>query len=64
MKLPSNKTKTKVSDFYSCERCKINTDTSGRMCPCPRGSCEAEIIGKLKITTIIEFTPIKTPTNG
>lgn len=59
MKLPTNKTKTQVKDFYSCDRCKINTNTSGRMCPCPRGGCEAEIIGKIKTTTTTEFIPKK-----
>ena len=42
-------TKTKKEDLYYCNRCKIDS-TGKQMCPCPRGSCEAEIIGKV-ITT-------------
>ena len=38
-------TKIKKKDFYYCGRCKIDSLTKGSMCPCPRGSCEAAIIG-------------------
>lgn len=42
--------KVKETDIYGCSSCKITSETSGRMCPCPRGGCDAEIIGT-KITT-------------
>jgi len=41
----------KYESYYECERCNITSETEGRMCPCPRGSCEAEAIGE-KMTTI------------
>ncbi len=44
-------TKTKKEDYYICNECKITSLTKGRMCPCPRGGCEAEICGIVKITT-------------
>lgn len=46
---------TQTYDYYECERCKINTETKGRMCPCPRGSCDAELKGKVMITKSIFF---------
>jgi hypothetical protein len=42
-------------DYYECERCKINTETEGRNCPCPRGSCDAEKKGFVTITKNITF---------
>ncbi len=47
--------KIKSDDYYTCKTCEINSETKGRMCPCPRGSCEAIITGTIKTTTIIEF---------
>lgn len=47
-------TKTETEDLWYCERCKISTFTEGRMCPCPRGSCDAKIIGT--VTTITTTT--------
>lgn len=36
-----------VNDYYYCPRCEIDSlNSDGRYCPCPRGSCEAEIIGE------------------
>lgn len=31
----------KLEDYFICRRCKISSITEGRMCPCPRRSCEA-----------------------
>jgi len=42
--------KVKETDIYGCSSCKITSETKGRMCPCPRGGCDAEVIG-VKITT-------------
>jgi hypothetical protein len=49
MKQPKKKFITE--DFYYCKRCDISSEHGKRMCPCPRGGCEAEVVGK-KITTI------------
>ena len=46
------KTKIKTTDFYTCARCEITSDTKRSMCPCPRGSCEAKISGTKTKTTI------------
>jgi len=40
----------KKEDYYECKRCDINS-LGPRFCPCPRGGCEAEIVG-VKITTV------------
>ncbi len=40
----------KKEDYWECGRCKITSSTKDRMCPCPRGSCEAEVIGEIIIT--------------
>jgi hypothetical protein len=40
----------KKEDFYSCRRCNITSETKGRICPCPRGGCEAKITGTLLTT--------------
>lgn len=47
------KNKHETENYFECERCNINSLTKDRICPCPRGSCEAEIVGE--ITTIIEI---------
>lgn len=47
------KTET-VERYYYCERCDINS-MGKSMCPCPRGSCEASIVGKLVRTKEIIF---------
>lgn len=47
------KDKVKNKDYFECERCEINSLTKGRMCPCPRGGCEAELKGKIVITTTL-----------
>jgi hypothetical protein len=51
--------KVKETDIYGCSSCKITSETKGRMCPCPRGSCDAEIIGQKII-----ITEIKSYSNG
>lgn len=56
MKYPKSLTKEIVKDdFYSCGRCNITSLTKDRMCPCPRGSCEAKIVGEITKTIITEF---------
>lgn len=42
-----------TEDYIYCERCEID-NTGERMCPCPRGGCEAEVMGTIKTT--IEVT--------
>jgi hypothetical protein len=49
MKQPQ--TKIITEDYYECKRCNISSEHETRMCPCPRGGCEAEVKGK-KVTTI------------
>jgi hypothetical protein len=44
------KKEIKKEDYYECKRCDINS-LGLRMCPCPRGGCEAEVVGE-KITTV------------
>ena len=39
-----------ITNYYKCERCKIDSDTEDRICPCPRGGCEAYLYGKKIIT--------------
>lgn len=34
-------------DLYHCSRCSISTFTKDRMCPCPRGGCDAEVVGTI-----------------
>ena len=46
--------KISKSEYYECSTCKINTLTEGRMCPCPRGGCDAQIVGE--ITTVMILT--------
>lgn len=41
------KVTTKTEDIWYCSRCEISSFTSGRMCPCPRGDCEAKVIGEV-----------------
>lgn len=40
----------KEEEYWACERCKIDTLTPDSLCPCPRGSCEAECFGTVKTT--------------
>lgn len=42
---PEIKIKLVVSnnEWFSCKSCKISSSTKGRLIPCPRGGCEAEI---------------------
>jgi len=44
------------SDYYTCGKCKIDSLTKGRMCPCPRGSCVAKISGSVIRTRKIDLT--------
>ena len=48
------RTQTERYDYYVCDRCEINTETEDRMCPCPRGSCDAVRVGEvIKTKTIV-----------
>lgn len=43
--------KVKKEPILKCNRCEIDSiHNPDRMIPCPRGSCEAEVVGTLKIT--------------
>lgn len=45
------KPKISSESIYGCAECKIdNIKNADRMCPCPRGGCEAKVIGT-KVTT-------------
>lgn len=37
--------KDKRKDYWECDRCEINSLKKDSMCPCPRGSCDAELVG-------------------
>lgn len=64
MKIKSGKKeKIKRVDVYYCDRCNISSDTSRRMCPCPRGGCDAEVVAKRMITTITETLVLKEEIN-
>lgn len=47
MKIKEGIIKRKEVDYWVCKRCKITSADKKRMCPCPRGGCEAECVGKL-----------------
>ena len=49
------RTQTERYDYYICDRCEINTETEGRMCPCPRNlNCDAIKVGEvIKTKTIV-----------
>ncbi len=51
MKNKIGQAKSYEEEYWWCDRCEID-DTGDRMCPCPRGYCEAEPIGKIIITKI------------
>lgn len=44
-----------VRNYWECKRCKINSLTIDSRCPCPRGGCEAKIVGKTITTTEIKM---------
>jgi hypothetical protein len=48
--------KTNEKPYVYCDRCKIDNNGNDRMCPCPRGSCEAEIIGTIITTVEVKIT--------
>lgn len=41
--------------FYECARCNIDSKSKDQMCPCPRGSCEAEHYQTYEMKTISEY---------
>lgn len=45
-------TNTKIKDIWKCDSCEISSNTKGRMIPCPRGGCDALIVGKTTIVTV------------
>ena len=45
------KSTTHEDYHYICHRCEKDSEMSS-MCPCPRGGCEAKIVG-LKTTTSV-----------
>ena len=50
--------KTNWEDYWVCARCEITSETKDSMCPCPRGSCDAELVGEKEIkTTIYKLEP-------
>lgn len=49
-----NRTTVNEEDYIYCKQCKID-NTGERMCPCPRGGCDAETIGKIKTTIEISI---------
>lgn len=53
----TTKTKTIAEPYFACDRCEITSDTERRMCPCPRGGCEAKVVATKVITTITTFIP-------
>jgi hypothetical protein len=57
MKAPKSVTTTKQTDFWECSQCGITSSTSGRMIPCPRGSCEAKVTGQM--ITVVTKTLIR-----
>lgn len=59
-KRKESSTKVEETDYIYCDRCKIdNLGKGNRMCPCPRGGCEAEVVGKIKTTIELTVTPVK-----
>jgi hypothetical protein len=58
MKIKTTNTKVQKEDLYACPRCKITSEGT-QMCPCPRGSCEAEVVAKKIVTTVTTFVPLK-----
>lgn len=49
MKLIPDQPFTVIKDYYVCERCNRNSHEN-EWCPCPRGSCEAELVGEIIVT--------------
>lgn len=51
---PKKKITTVKQNVYGCERCEINS-LGERMCPCPRGGCDAVKIGTQTVTTEVKI---------
>lgn len=43
-------TTTNFKNYYQCKRCNIDSENEERMCPCPRGGCEATQTGTVILT--------------
>lgn len=54
------KLKTTNSKIFYCNRCEIDS-LGSRMCPCPRGGCDAKVVGlkTVKTKTIIYINASK-----
>lgn len=59
-----NTTKVTKEDFYACPRCDINSGTKGRLCPCPRGGCEAIVVAEKIVTKTTMYEPLKPKGKG
>jgi hypothetical protein len=50
---------TKIEDFWECDRCNRTSDDNSyeypHRCPCPRGGCEAKVVGVKKTSVVIEY---------
>jgi hypothetical protein len=44
--------KTKTKDYWECIRCN-SSSLNDKWCPCPRGSCEAQLKGVIETETKI-----------
>ena len=51
--------KKTTEDYYKCERCQIDSLTEGRMCPCPRGGCDAALKGPVTTFVVLDETLTK-----
>lgn len=49
------------SEYYECDSCKTTSETKDRMCPCPRGGCEAKLKGQITIEKTIELIKEEQP---
>jgi len=52
----SRERETTKKDFYTCSRCKSDSENGSKMTPCPRGGCEAKIAGTVITTKEIVLT--------
>jgi hypothetical protein len=56
MKELGKEIKRVTQDYYTCGRCKIDSNPTKEMCPCPRGGCEAKIAGTETTITYLSET--------
>lgn len=48
--------KREVREYYTCERCKVDSLQDQKWVPCPRGSCEAKVTGTETTITYLNKT--------